>query len=424
MRKSSVVSNISKLIDILLALFLILNCQSLYQNSATSDYHIYEITLILILLSMLLHGIQYPLISKAKMNHTAVYSLIYFIIAVFILIIDVSKPDWLSYSARFLIAPLILFYFLPVDDLKKKIRLMHYFVDWTILITLISLFFFILGTNLNLISPTGTFRYEWGNILNAQSYYNLYFGGVQYADGGILNGVLYRNTAIFVEGPMYAAVLDLSLFFLYILKNDFKFFKTAFLTLMVGIITSNSTTAIIIGIILTFFAFRDTNFAKRLKNIIILPVIVIVIFLLIEIIFSKAGSFSSTSSFGIRYDDYMAGFQAWIRSPILGWGYNNLSVINSFRENAANAGFSNSIFAILNGGGLLFGSLYLFPIFHALLRRKRNHMQVELSLIYLLLLILVLFYTSYINFFIWALLLDDDLWDRYIREERDNEING
>lgn len=417
MHKSSVVCNISKVIDILLALFLILNCQSLYQNSATSNYHIYEITLILILISMLLHGIQNPLISKEKANHTAMYSLIYFFIAVFILIVDVSTSDWLSYSARFLIAPIILFYFLPMNNLKNKVRLMRYFVFWTVLITLVSLFFFILGTNLNLISPTGTFRYDWGNILNAQSYYNLYFGGVQYADGGILKGGLYRNTAIFVEGPMYAAVLDLALFFLYILKNDFKFFKTAFSILMIGIITSNSTTAIIIGIILTFFMFRDTSFAKKLKNIIILPIMIIIVFLLIEIISTKAGSFSSTSSFGIRYDDYIAGFQAWIRSPILGWGYNNLSVINSFRENAANAGFSNSIFAILNSGGLLFGSLYLFPIFHALCRKKRNHMQVEFSLVYLLLIILVLFYTSYINFFIWALLLDDDFWDAYKEKE-------
>lgn len=421
MHKSSVVCNISKVIDILLALFLILNCQSLYQNSATSNYHIYEITLILILISMLLHGIQNSLISKEKANHTAMYSLIYFFIAVFILIVDVSTSDWLSYSARFLIAPIILFYFLPMNNLKNKVRLMRYFVFWTVLITLVSLFFFILGTNLNLISPTGTFRYDWGNILNAQSYYNLYFGGVQYADGGILKGGLYRNTAIFVEGPMYAAVLDLALFFLYILKNDFKFFKTAFSILMIGIITSNSTTAIIIGIILTFFMFRDTSFAKKSKNIIILPIMIIIVFLLIEIISTKAGSFSSTSSFGIRYDDYIAGFQAWIRSPILGWGYNNLSVINSFRENAANAGFSNSIFAILNSGGLLFGSLYLFPIFHALWRKKRNHMQVEFSLIYFLLLILVLFYTSYINFFIWALLLDDYFWDACKKKEIIND---
>jgi hypothetical protein len=370
---------------------------------------------------MLLHGIQNPLISKEKANHTAMYSLIYFFIAVFILIVDVSTSDWLSYSARFLIAPIILFYFLPMNNLKNKVRLMRYFVFWTVLITLVSLFFFILGTNLNLISPTGTFRYHWGNILNAQSYYNLYFGGVQYADSGILNGVLYRNTAIFVEGPMYAAVLDLALFFLYILKNDFKFFKTAFSILMIGIITSNSTTAIIIGIILTFFMFRDTSFAKKSKNIIILPIMIIIVFLLIEIISIKAGSFSSTSSFGIRNDDYIAGFQAWIRSPILGWGYNNLSVINSFRENVANAGFSNSIFAILNSGGLLFGSLYLFPIFHALWRKKRNHMQVEFSLIYFLLLILVLFYTSYINFFIWALLLDDYFWDACKKKEIIND---
>jgi hypothetical protein len=93
----------------------------------------------------------------------------------------------------------------------------------------------------------------------------------------------------------------------------------------------------------------------------------------------------------------------------------------SNRENAANAGFSNSIFAILNSGGLLFGSLYLFPIFHALWRKKRNHMQVEFSLIYFLLLILVLFYTSYINFFIWALLLDDYFWDACKKKEIIND---
>ena len=151
----------TKIIDILLALFLILNCQSMYQNSDAVNYHIYEITLALIVISIIIRYLQYP-IDKMKLNHIAAFSLIYYILAIFVLIACVSKSDILSYSARFLFAPIILLYFVPICDLKNKFHVLIYFVIWTCIITAISLVFYIFGTNLGIMHSTGMFQYKWG----------------------------------------------------------------------------------------------------------------------------------------------------------------------------------------------------------------------------------------------------------------------
>lgn len=407
----------TKIVDILLALFLILNCQSMYQNSDVVNYHIYEITLALIVISIIIRYLQYP-IDKAKLNHIAAFSLIYYILAILVLVACVSKSDLLSYSARFLFAPIILLYFVPICNLKNKFQVLIYFVIWTCIITAISLFFYIFGTNFDILHPTGLFQYKWGLSHSVPSFYNLYFGNVQYVNGGFLNGLTYRNTAIFVEGPMYAAVLDLALYFLYLLKTYFRHFKLYVVILWLGIVTSNSTAAMVIGIIVTFLTFKNTVAFKRAKEVAIVPLFVLLLVLIISLINKKAGTFSQTSSFGIRFDDYISGFKAWLSSPIFGWGYNNLDGINYFRENMANGGYSNSLLAILNGGGIIFGMLYLIPIIYSL--HSRNKMQVELACVYISLLILILFYTSYINFFIWALLLDRDIWIYFSRNEKRN----
>ena len=404
----------TKIIDILLALFLILNCQSMYQNSDAVNYHIYEITLALIVTSIIIRYLQYP-IDKMKLNHIAVFSLIYYILAIFVLIACVSKSDLLSYSARFLFAPIILLYFVPICDLKNKFQVLIYFVIWTCIITAISLVFYIFGTNLGIMHSTGMFQYKWGLPHVVPSFYNLYFGNVQYVNGGFSNGLTYRNTAIFVEGPMYAAVLDLALYFLYLLKKYFKHFRLYAIILWLGIITSNSTAAMVIGIIVTFLTFKNTVAFKRVKEMAVVPLFIVLLVIIIDLINKKAGNFSQASSFGIRFDDYISGFKAWLSSPIFGWGYNNLKGINNFRVNVANGGYSNSLFAILNGGGIVFGLLYLIPIIYSL--HSRNKMQVELACVYMFLLVLILFYTSYINFFIWALLLDKDIWLQLISKE-------
>ncbi|WP_276804365.1 O-antigen ligase family protein [Lactobacillus hominis] len=396
-----------KLTDILLALFLILNCQSMYQNSYNVNYHIYEITLFLIITSMIIKFLKYP-IDLLEINKLSVFSLLYFIVAVITLVVSVSSTDFLSFSARFLIAPFILLYFVPICDTKNKIQLLLYFVKWVCIITVVSIFFYVMGTTMNLIHPTGTFIYKWGNVNIAQSFYNIYFGNVQYTSGGILKGLDFRNTAIFVEGPMYAAVLDLALYFLFVFKTYFKNFKICLVILWLGIITSNSTAAILIGILVVFLFIKNSTAFKKVQKIIIIPVAILLIWLIFDLLNKKMGNFNQTSSFGIRLDDYIAGFRAWLARPMFGWGYNNLSGINIYRNNLSNGGYSNSILAILNAGGLVFGSLYFIPIIYALFSKINK--QIELALLYFFLLALILFYTSYINFFIWALLIDRKFW--------------
>lgn len=90
---------------------------------------------------------------------------------------------------------------------------------------------------------------------------------------------------------------------------------------------------------------------------------------------------------------------------------------------SSNGGYSNSFFSILCQGGLLFASAYAYPIFKALIDRN-NFLRIFVALTYILLLITTIFHTAYINFFIWVLLIDNDLWEKINKRKEKSLINS
>lgn len=232
-------------------------------------------------------------------------------------------------------------------------------------IAIISLFFWVFGTVLGVIRPSGTIYTTWtswsisgqGRLKAVRNYYNIYFEaqswGTDKALGIITNLNIIRNTGVFTETPMYSFLLVLSLCIEIFLKK--KKDKNRIVVFLITIITTISTTGYVLSIIALFADYllnsERGNIRKTIKIMIIPIVLIATILAVSQIVESKLSTTSATT----RIDDFVAGFEAFKDSPIFGNGMGNTysyqQYMSSFRAN--NAGLSNSITQILAFGGLV-----------------------------------------------------------------------
>lgn len=217
-----------------------------------------------------------------------------------------------------------------------------------------------LGPFLGILKPNCSFLNTW--TIGTESYEKVfgYFGllyEIQWSGFGSFFG--YRNTSIFGEGPAFTFYLIVAL-----LLELFYFGKPKkwrIFSYLVALFSSFSTTGWILALgILLYNFYSNSNSSKKIRIL-----IVFICACLFIIAFSVALSlFSdkvSTSSGGIHIDDFKAAFDAWLSSPIWGYGIGNNNAIvpfmSSFRLN--NTGFSNSILFVLATGGLLYFALWM-----------------------------------------------------------------
>lgn len=94
----------------LLALFLILNNQTVFQNSISFNYHIYEITLLLIIVTTLYQIEKYG-IYENKFKSLLNLSFIYYVYLSIISIASVGVDQLVSFWARYASLPFVFFFF-------------------------------------------------------------------------------------------------------------------------------------------------------------------------------------------------------------------------------------------------------------------------------------------------------------------------
>ena len=81
---------LSRIIDVFLALFLVLNCQSVYQNSVGFNFRVYEITALLIVLSFVVKFSFYK-ISFYNFNRFSLFVCCYFVYLIIFILFSVQK---------------------------------------------------------------------------------------------------------------------------------------------------------------------------------------------------------------------------------------------------------------------------------------------------------------------------------------------
>ena len=363
----------------LLALFLILNNQTVFQNSISFNYHIYEITLLLIIVTTLYqiekYGIYVSIISIAS----------------------VGVDQLVSFWARYASLPFVFFYFSSNASYIVKIELFRKVVNVMVVISCISLFFWIFGSTFKMITPTGVALFEWGTVNEVSSYFNIYFE-TQYVDWlGI--DFFWRNTAIFVEGPMMSLTLIIAITLIYYFDDIWHIATWKKFILAFAIITSFSVTGYFI---LWGFVVLKLYRSKKFRAIMIVMLIPLSLYAIQVMMDMK----QSTGSYSLREDDYYVGFITWLQNPIFGWGFNNWEALQANMKGRANDGFSNSIFSVLTQGGILMGLMYFIPILIGITSKEFKRFVV--CIVYAILFISIIFQTAYVNFFLF--LFDDTIF--------------
>lgn len=382
----------------LISFFIILS-HSVYvytNNSILSD-GIYMITTLLPLLYLIRRPIK--LVNKSKMIKIFLF---YYVAIILYLIFKVRVDKYISYICRFLIyIPLMILLFINLWAEKKQLDIFKSISRIMVVISVISLFFWVFGTTLHIIQPSSSVYVVWGNQYRA-----LYYGVYLEVPGRILTSGFNRNVGIFCEAPAYCCFLCIG----YLYEDIFavRFTWKRRIIYLITILSTGTTTGILVIVYSIFIRFcmsSSTSVRNGLiKKIIIAISTILGVFVLKKVMFNSA----KMASVMLRKKDYINGFSAWKQSPILGHGYMLDSTIFS-------TGYSSSLTQILVNGGALLISVYLIPMFsYVFIGIKRNRKYALFGIFMIILFVVGIIGYAYIMLTILAfgyamMVLDDKI---------------
>lgn len=167
---------------------------------------------------------------------------------------------------------------------------------------------------------------------------------------------LYRLVSTFFD-PTFTALIYLSLIIIAFLKNKFPLRKIVLIiSYLAMVLTYSRSTYLSFLVAFIFIAYQKRNF-----KIFILSLILITSTILCLPRFEGEGTkLERTSSISSKIENYKEAFNLFLKAPIIGHGYNNLSYIRSInnQNSHANSGFDSSLMTILTTTGGI--GLFLF----------------------------------------------------------------
>ncbi len=372
---------IKEFIEYVLALFIILNCQSVFKVALSKNYYINEV--IIVCLSLLIILNIKKMKNNKKKTSMIIFLFFYYMFCIFFCFMN-NVQTYTSFIEVFIIIFPMLYVLYMIDiDCRKRILLK--ILNVMSIIAIISIFFYFFGSILKIVPKFSWLKINWGMIMNIKSYFNLYFES-QYIN--IFGLKIVRNCSVFCEAPMYSLNLILALSI-----NEFiadKPSKLKKILLSIAIATTLSTTGIILGLGILIYSKiikNESGYNKKILKLLSVPFIIVVAAIIILQFFSEK---KNTSSYSTRMDDYNAIYSAWKESIIFGNGYNNDEIIKShmsvFRK--YNQGLSSSL-VVLAHGGIYFSCLYILAFIIALMKSKKDK-----KLLGIVIVIVLLFFTT------------------------------
>ncbi|WP_243830395.1 polymerase [Pediococcus acidilactici] len=358
--------------DYLIILFIILGTQSVLNATTDNDLHIP------IVLSALL-AIRILTLLTPKTN---IGPLLLFIVCwvTYICVYAVfTHGNFMKLIQIFIIAFLLLtsYFYLYIQQHPIQ-QLLTIYSNIIFFIACLSLFFWLFGTMLNVVKPSGVLNINWGADIVASNYYYLYYQWQH--DAAVFGHSIFRNIGIFCEAPMFSLNLSTA-FMLDYLITDRRTFKRFFVYLLTFLTTVSVTGIMLFLIVIVldkFFEYvRDSFIKKRFRvGIVLFPLMAIIAFFIAyHLLVNKLSSASGSS----RMQDYITGFKAWQLHPFLGNGFNDISARISFssfwRLARSQTGYTNSIMTVLSEGGIYLFIAYLTTFLYVfkLAIKKRNY---------------------------------------------------
>lgn len=373
---------ILNILSYIIALMLILNCNTVYSFSYNFT-NVQKMIMPIMVVSSIIYVLMLMKEYKKKIDNILILGLLVVLYLTFFFLISDFK---LINSIKFIISFIVIFMLVWVERENGEIsRVLNAYINLILIIAVLSVFFWLLGSILHWITPNKLVELSWGQYDRLiSSYHNIYF------ETQMSNSV-WRNSAVFTEAPMAALnfllALALSVFFYDNKKNKNMFI----IILIIAGLTTLSVTMYIGIIILFFLKFiekssinKKANIIKYLLSVVVLPIIII----LINKLFNAK---LNTQSGADRSLDYINSFLAWQNSPIFGQGINAITnggekVINGFI--IENYGYSSSFTKILGDGGIYLLALIILAI---VLSLRTSWINKDKSLLFLTIIVVYLF---------------------------------
>lgn len=239
--------------------------------------------------------------------------------------------------------------------LEDKRRIWISFTNIAVVIAVISLFFYICGSLLNLVHETGVTELNWGtwDTSSVRTFFNVYYEAQTIKINDTQR--IFRNCGIFSEAPMYNMILCTALSAELFLTKKVNRIKCAILVF--AIVTTLSTTGFLFLILAGLFLWANCIFKTKRLTIhkIAFGVVSLIGFLtMILMVVQKMFSNSGRGSMNVRTDHLLACIKTWFKYPIYGCGFLNQEsvLVESNYEQGLSVGFP---YLLACGGVLLIG---------------------------------------------------------------------
>ena len=365
-------------------ILLILDCRSVYLESTSIDLPITELLLGVLGILIVFKIITTPFV-RGILQKNLIYIFVYEIYISIFFVLNNMGDKGSSFIVHFMgFVPMFFLYFSLFTNPNEKIK--SYLLKQSkiiIFLSGISVVLYFVGPVLNILPATGSIKVLWGEEKDLPSYFGLLF--VTQHVFFLRKYTFIRNTSIFTEAPMFSLHLIIALaIYLGFCK---KIKKSNVIIIILGLITSFSTTGMVIAMILFYLKYSKGAVKKHRSKLkyILIPVAIIVAFTLIS-------SRKQSNSFVVRTEDYQAGFRAFCDKPLFGSGYANFSRFSNYMDGSREMyGTSNSIVSILGQCGIY---LSLFYYIGFILLWKKSKINKDKSFSLFLTIIFILFLTT------------------------------
>ncbi len=340
------------IVEYLFVLVLTINCNTIWTSYEESPINrILKVIVVIVTMLYLVTNKKSSFHGINKMQIFCVLAIIY--ILIYSIIVSYNIFSFLCFVID--VSAIYIFTIIAVEN-KRGFKILSKYSDIILAIAIVSLVFWLGGSVMGIIHPTGYVYSTWtGNdmVKSAPTYYNVYFE-TQYIMG------FARNTAIFTEAPMCSFNLCVALLIELFCKC--KISKIRCFIIIITIITTISTTGICMAIIVLLAKFvfnRSSSGTGRVIKAVAVPALLVIGFIAVQtLVQDKLG----TSSGNTRMDDFIAGYKAWKTHPIFGAGFGNRDCVKHYMSPFRwdNVGFSNSVMLILANGGIFLAIPYIW----------------------------------------------------------------
>lgn len=398
-KKHFFLTKLIAMLSYLLAIIIILNCNSVYITSSNFDF-IKKILTPLMLIIAITYIFCCINLNNLKVDNSLIIGIV---IALYLGIFFIlNNKDNSIFSGGGIIVNFVIFFLLVwVEKDSRFPKILRAYVNIMSIVAGISIFFWIFGSYTHTISPKGSIDISWGNYRIIPNYYNVYFE-TQYLD------TIIRNSAIFVEAPIAALnfLLALSISILFRDKIDIQHTNIKNVILIIaGCLTMS--TAIYIGIIILFiFKLIQNNNSSKWLSFIKYTFIVVILPIAFYLISSLFSSKLDTQSGINRMSDYHNAFAVWENYPLMGAGINagvneGINLVNGFP--IGHYGFSSSFTKVLGDGGLYLILLIVLALIIAIRKSilTRNNARLCFIVILIYLFMVTIFAQNYLMYYLF-----------------------